>query len=61
MTSVSKARSGQKFTRDDQLALLLIRHLGTEGAIKACYSNQWFSVLKAVEEQRSRTEPRTIM
>ena len=58
MASTQKAKSSRKFTRNHQLAILLIRHLGTDGAIKACYNNQWYAVLKAIEEQNS--ERRTV-
>jgi hypothetical protein len=51
MASTHKAKPSRKFTRNHQLAILLIRHLGTDGAIKACYNNQWYAVLKAIEEQ----------
>lgn len=53
MASTEKAKPSRKFTRNHQLAILLIRHLGTDGAIKACYNNQWYAVLKAIEEQNS--------
>ena len=58
MASMQKAKPSRKFTRNHQLAILLIRHLGTDGAIKACYNNQWYAVLKAIEEQNS--ERRTV-
>ena len=58
MASTQKAKPSRKFTRNHQLAILLIRHLGTEGAIKACYSNQWYAVLEAIEEQKG--ERRTV-
>ena len=61
MTSVVKAKSGPRFTRDHQLALLLIRHLGPDGAVRACYSNQWHSVLRAVEEQRKQDKPQRLV
>ena len=54
MASTQKAKPSRKFTRNHQLAILLIRHLGTEGAIKACYSNQWYAVLEAIEEQKGQ-------
>ena len=47
------AKAKPKFTRNHQLAILLIRHLGTDGAVKACYNNQWYAVLRAIEEQKS--------
>lgn len=55
MPTPLKARSNGKFTRNHQLAILLIRHLGTDGAIKACYNNQWYAVLRAIEEQKAET------
>lgn len=58
MASTQKAKPSLKFTRNHQLAILLIRHLGTDGAIKACYNNQWYAVLKAIEEQNG--ERRTV-
>lgn len=58
MAATLKAKPTKKFTRNHQLAILLIRHLGTDGAIKACYNNQWYAVLEAIEEQKS--EKRTV-
>lgn len=55
MPTALKARTNGKFTRNHQLAILLIRHLGTDGAIKACYNNQWYAVLRAIEEQKAET------
>ena len=52
MASQQKAKPNAKFTRNHQLAILLIRHLGTDGAVKACYNNQWFEVLRAIEDQK---------
>jgi hypothetical protein len=51
MSDASKVRPGPTFTRNHQLAILLVRHLGVNGAIQACYSNQWYGVLRAIEEQ----------
>jgi len=53
MATQLKAKPSPKFTRNHQLAILLIRHLGTDGAVKACYSNQWFEVLRAIEDQKT--------
>ena len=53
MATALKAKSSRKFTRNHQLAILLIRHLGTDGAVKACYNNQWYAVLQAIEEQKN--------
>jgi len=58
MATTLKAKPTRKFTRNHQLAILLIRHLGTDGAIKACYNNQWYAVLQAIEEQKG--EQRTV-
>jgi hypothetical protein len=52
MVTAQKVKSSRKFTRNHQLAILLIRHLGTDGAIKACYNNQWYAVLKAIEDEK---------
>ena len=57
MASPAKAKPSRKFTRNHQLAILLIRHLGTDGAIKACYNNQWYAVLRAIEEQKTEPQP----
>lgn len=51
MAKRTKAKADPKFTRNHQLAILLVRHLGTNGAIKACYNNQWHGVLRAIKEQ----------
>lgn len=50
-TKVTKMKSNRTFTRNHQFAILLVRHLGVNGAIQACYSNQWYGVLRAIEEQ----------
>lgn len=51
MANKTAANKGRKFTRNHQLAILLVRHLGTNGAIKACYNNQWYGVLRAIKEE----------
>jgi hypothetical protein len=53
MAKRTKAKADRTFTRNHQLAILLVRHLGTNGAIKACYNNQWHGVLRAIKEQIS--------
>ncbi len=54
--SATKVGSNGTFTHNHQFAILLIRHLGVNGAIQACYSNQWYGVLRAVEEQNRECE-----
>lgn len=44
---------GRKFDRDHQHAILLTRHLGVDGAKRACRRNAWPGVLDALEEQLS--------
>ena len=51
MAGAVKAKQSKKFTRNHQLAILLVRHLGTNGAIKACYNNQWYGVLRVIREE----------
>lgn len=51
VTKATKMKSNLSFTRNHQLAILLVRHLGVNGAIQACYGNQWYGVLRAIEEQ----------
>ena len=53
MAETVKVKRGPKFTRNHQLAILLVRHLGTDGAIKACYNNQWYGVLRAIKDEQS--------
>ncbi|HLF59240.1 MAG TPA: hypothetical protein VI732_06380 [Alphaproteobacteria bacterium] len=61
MATQLKAKPSRKFTRNHQLAILLIRHLGADGAVKACYNNQWYAVLSAIEEQKhERAEARAV-
>lgn len=55
MARAIRTSAEPKFTRNHQLAILLIRHLGTEGAIKACYTNQWHGVLRAIKDQQTAT------
>ena len=62
MAGTTKAKSSRKFTRNHHFAILLVRHLGTNGAIQASYNNQWYGLLCAVKEQnpelRHRSEQR---
>lgn len=42
---------GRKFNANHQLAIILTRHLGTDGARKTAYKNGWNGVLAALDEQ----------
>ena len=50
---------GRKFNANHQLAIILTRHLGVDGARKTAGKNGWKGVLAALEEQDSiLTQPR---
>ena len=42
---------GRKFNDDHQIAILLARHLGRDGAAKTCREQGWTEVLTALGEQ----------
>lgn len=42
---------GQKFNANHQLAILLTRHLGANGARREARKNGWSDVLAALNEQ----------
>lgn len=44
---------GRKFDANHQLAILLTRHLGLEGAKGEARKNGWRGVLKALAEQNA--------
>jgi len=44
---------GQKFNANHQLAILLARHLGAEGARREARKNGWSEVLTALNEQNA--------
>ncbi|MCW8915856.1 MAG: hypothetical protein OQK24_08375 [Magnetovibrio sp.] len=43
--------TGRKFNANHQLAILLTRHLGFDGARKEARKNGWDGVLEALTEQ----------
>ncbi|MEQ8166239.1 MAG: hypothetical protein RIC93_09205 [Alphaproteobacteria bacterium] len=45
-------RKEAALTRNDQIALKLIQHLGVAGAEETCEKNRWDSVLRAVRKQK---------
>ena len=42
---------GHKFNDDHQIAILLARHLGRDGAADTCREQGWDRVLTALDEQ----------
>lgn len=44
---------GRKFNANHQLAILLTRHLGLEGARREARKNGWDGVLTALQEQHA--------
>jgi hypothetical protein len=52
MARAATSASQRALNRHDQIALLLIRHLGVEGALKTCDEHHWLAIRKAVEKQR---------
>lgn len=48
----ARQRPGPALTKNDQIALVLIQHLGVDGALRTCDEKHWTGVRKAVERQR---------
>jgi|GEM_PF-1446591 len=44
---------GRKFNANHQLAILLTRHLGIDGACQEARKNGWDAVLAALTEQKA--------
>lgn len=44
---------GRKFDANHQLAILLTRHLGADGARREAKRNGWRGILRALDEQRA--------
>lgn len=44
---------GRKFNANHQLAIILARHLGLDGAKREARKNGWGGVLRALKEQDS--------
>lgn len=44
---------GRKFDDHHQIAIILTRHLGLDGARRRCAQHGWRGVLKAIDEQQS--------
>jgi len=44
---------GRKFNSNHQLAIILSRHLGLQGARQTAFKNGWKGVLAALEEQKT--------